>query len=199
MIKKRGIYVTIGGVVLIVSAFVITMSVMEGKGLDQNNFSLPDVLEGMFDQVSDKTQIMPGETASFSVDATGTQMLLWGIQILDYQNDHSALVSITNIFGDNFGKYTVDQPAKFETIAIEKSDIYSFNVENTANRPLVIIMMFKKNPQDSDPFADPNSQLSKTLVPLAISGSLFIIGIITIIAGATIIIIDYKKSRSEFV
>jgi hypothetical protein len=126
-------------------------------------------------------------------------MLLWGIQILDYQNDDSALVSITNIFGDNFGKYTVDQPAKFETIVIEKSDIYSFNVENTANRPLVIIMMFKKNPQDSDPFADPNSQLSKTLVPLAISGSLFIIGIITIIAGATIIIIDYKKSRSEFV
>jgi hypothetical protein len=59
--------------------------------------------------------------------------------------------------------------------------------------------MFTKNPNDSDTLSDPNSPLSKTLLPLAVSGSLLIVGIIVVIVGVIIIIIDYKKRRSEFI
>jgi hypothetical protein len=76
---------------------------------------------------------------------------------------------------------------------------YNFNVENTSDRTITIVMMFTKNPQDSTAFSDPNSPLSKTLVPLAVSGALLIVGIIAVIVGVIIIIIDYKKRRSEFV
>jgi hypothetical protein len=200
MIKKRGIYIAIGGVVMIVVAFAITTSIMTDQGFDRDGFSLPDVLEGMFDQVSDETQLAPGETAYFSFDASAdTKMLFWGVQILDYQSGDSVLVSISNIYGDDFGQFTVDQPAFFETMETENYNSYNFNVENRAGRTITIVMMFTKNPQDSNVFSDPNSPLSKTLVPLAISGALLIIGVIAVIAGVIIIIIDYKKRRSEFV
>jgi hypothetical protein len=198
--KKRGIYVSIGGAVMIVVSFTVAMSILDNQGLGQNEFSISDVLEGMFDQVSDKTQIPAGETASFSFDAsTNTQALLWGLQILDYQSGDVVLISISNIYGDNFGQFNVNQPAIFETMKIEKSDIYNFNVENKGNRQITVVMMFTKNPNDSKMFSDPNSPLSKTLVPLAVSGSLLVIGIITVIVGITITIFDYRKRRSEFI
>jgi hypothetical protein len=199
MMKKRGIYIAAGGAAMVVVSFAIAMSVVQDHAFEQGEFSIPEMLEGMFDEVTEQTQIMPGETASFSFDAVGdTRVLLWGMQIMDYQSGDTTTVSISNIFGDKFGEFKVDQPAFFETTMIEKSDIYNFNVENNGNRPITIVMMFTKNPNDST-FSDPNSPLSKTLVPLAVSGTLFILGLITIIAGAVIIVIDYRKRRSEFV
>jgi hypothetical protein len=199
MMKKRGIYIAAGGAAMVVVSFAIAMSVVQDHAFEQGEFSIPEMLEGMFDEVTEQTQIMPGETASFSFDAVGdTRVLLWGMQIMDYQSGDTTTVSISNIFGDKFGEFKVDQPAFFETTMIEKSDIYNFNVENNGNRPITIVMMFTKNPNDST-FSDPDSPLSKTLVPLAVSGTLFILGLITIIAGAVIIVIDYRKRRSEFV
>jgi hypothetical protein len=184
---------------IIVSFVVATSIVSETDSLD-GGFSLPDILEGMFDQVSEKTQIGPGESASFSFDASeDTKMLLWGIQILNYQSGDSISVSISNIYGDDFGKFSSNQPAVFETMSVEKTDTYHFNVENTGTRTITAVMMFTKNPEDSDKFSDPNSPLSKTLIPLAISGILLIVGIVIIIAGVVILIIDYRKKESEFV
>lgn len=200
MMNKRGVYISIGGVAMIIISFTVAVSIIQDSGMDQGEFSLPDVLEGMFDDVSDKTQIMPGESQSFSFDASvGTKSLLWGMQMLDYQGDDSVHVSITNIYGDNFGQFDVNQPAFFETMTIEKSDIYNFNVENTGHGQVTIIMMFTKNPNDSDTFANPNSPMSTTLLPLAVSGTLLIVGIIVVVVGVIIMIFDYKKRRSEFI
>ncbi len=198
--KKRGIYVAVGGIVLVIAAFAITTSIMTDEGFDQDGFSLPDVLEGMFDVVSDETQLAPGQSASFPFDASeDTKMVLWGLQILDYESGDSVLVSVSNIYGDDFGNVGVDQPEIFETMETQGGASYNFNVENTSDRTITIVMMFTKNPQDSTAFSDPNSPLSKTLVPLAVSGALLIVGIIAVIVGVIIIIIDYKKRRSEFV
>lgn len=200
MIKKRGIYIAAGGATMIVASFAIAMSIVQSDDFTQNEFSLPDILEGMFDEVSERTQIEPGDTISFSFDATAdTEMLLWGIQILDYQRGDKALVSISNIFGDDFGQFDLDQPTFFETMKVEKNDIYNFMVENKGDRPITVVMMFTKNPNDSKALSDPNSPFSKTLVPLAISGTLLIIGIIVIIIGVIVIVIDYRKRSSEFV
>ncbi|MGQ0772181.1 MAG: hypothetical protein ACT4NT_05360 [Nitrososphaerota archaeon] len=201
MMKKRGIYVTAGGMIMMIASFAVAMSIIDETGSLEGEFSLPDILEGMFDQVSEKTQINPGESASFTFDAsTDTTMLFWGIQILDYQSGDEVSVSISNIYGDDLGIFISDQPALFETMKIDKSDIYNFNVENKGTRQITAVMMFTKNPENSEKFSDPNSPLSKTLVPLAISGILLVVGILVVIVGVIIIIIDYRKKRySEFI
>jgi hypothetical protein len=198
LIKRRGIYIAIGGIALVVVSFGIVMSIVGEFGSLESEFSLPEFLEGMFDQVSEKTQIMPGEAASFSFDVTDSTSVLWGMQIFEHQRGDSVVVSISNIFGDDFGTYEVDQATFFETMKIEKSDNYNFNVKNTGTRPINIVMMFTKNPDDSQAFSDPDSPISKTIVPLAVSGILFIVGIIVLVAGIVIVVFDYRKKRAEF-
>jgi hypothetical protein len=84
----------------------------------------------------------------------------------------------------------------FETTVVETSDSYSFNVENKGERPINAVMMFAKNPDDSEKFNDPDSPLSKTLIPLAVSGLLLFLGTAVIIIGLVILIIDYRKKQS---
>lgn len=199
--KKRGLYIVAGGVALFAISIGVMSSVLTQTGsLEEGKFSLPDILEGMFDEVSERTQINPGSTASFSFDASEeTTMVLWGVQILDYQSGDAIEISISNIYGDDFGRFSSDQPALFETMAIEKSDSYTFNVENKGMRPINTVMMFTKNPDNSEKFTDPDSPLSKTLIPLAVSGLLLFVGIAVIIIGLVILIIDYRKKQSGLV
>ena len=200
MLRKRGIYIAAGGVAMLVMSLAVMTSIIGHTGSLEEGFSLPEILEGMFDEVSERTQISPGQTESFSFDAsTGITMMLWGIQILDYQSDDSVDVSISNIYGDDFGKFSSNQPALFETMNVEKSEIYSFNVKNTGSRPITVVMMFVKNPDESEKFSDPNSPLSKTLMPLAVSGVLLFVGVVVVIVGVVILIIDYRKKQSGLV
>lgn len=195
--KKRGIIVCVAGVSMIVASFAIAISILQQNGLEED-FSLPELLDGMFDETTENTMIAAGDSASFSFDATaGTTQILWGLQILDYQSNDAVAVSISNIYGDDFGSFASNQPAFFETMDIEKSDILNFMVENKGQRTITVVMMFTKNPEDSDKLADPNSPLNRMLVPLASVAFLLIIGIIVIIVGAVITIIDYKKRHSS--
>jgi len=197
--QKRGIYVFFGGVSLVVISFAVAMSLVSSTGFPDSEFALSDMMEGMFDDVSDRVQIEPGETGIFSFDASsGVDSVFWGIQIMDFQAGDSVSISISNIYGDDIGTFESDQPALFETMKIEQADIYSFHVKNTGARPINTMMMFTKNPETSEKFSDPNSPLVKTLVPLAVSGILMMVGIIAIIIGVIIIIIDYRKKSSRF-
>ncbi len=198
--RKRGIYIAAGGMAMLVVSITVMTSIISQTGSLEEGFSLPDILEGMFDEVSERTQINPGEMASFSLDAsTGVTSLLWGIQIINYQSGDTTEISISNIYGDDLGKFISDQPALFETLSVGKGDIYSFNVENKGTRTITAVMMFAKNPNDSEKFTDPNSPLSKTLLPLAMSGVLLFVGIAAVIVGLAVIIIDYRKKSSELV
>ena len=196
--RKRGIIVSLVGVVMLIVSFAIAISILQSSGTSEDKFSLPDVLKDAFDQVSDKTEIQPHETTFFSFDASkDTKTILWGIQIIDAEMGDSVSISISNIYGDDFGKFTSNQPVFFDTLEITKPDVYNFNVENKGNRPITIVMMFTKNPDDSKSIINPNSPLGKSLLPLAASGSFFIVGIMTTIIGIIIIIVDYRKNRSS--
>jgi hypothetical protein len=198
MMKKRGIYVSVGGMAMIIASFAFAMSLVSDTGFPDSEFSLSELMEGMFDQVSDRTQIEPGETIPFSFDATSdVDSLFWGLQIMDYQNNDSVLVTISNIYGDDLGTFNSKQPAFFETMQVTSADIYNFNVKNTGQRPINVMMMFTKNPEESEKFSDPNSPLAKTILPLAISGILLMLGIIIIIIGVMILVIDYKKKQDS--
>lgn len=182
---------------MVVASFAVAMSVLEQGDLD-GDFSLPHLLEGMFDQVSDSVTLNPGETVSFSFDATsGTSQILWGLQVLDYQAGDAVAVSVTNIYGDDFGAFDSDQPAFFKTLDVQQSEVLNFNVENTGKRQMTVVMMFTKNPEEQDRLADPDSPLGKALVPLAAVGFLLIFGIIVIVAGAVVAVFDYKKRQNS--
>lgn len=195
--KKRGLIVAAGGVVMILASFVVAMDVLE-RGDLEGNLSLPQLLEGMFDQVSDTVPLYPGQSTTFSFDATsGTEQILWGLQILDYQAGDEVSVTISNIYGDDFGTVDSDQPAVFEALQIQQGDMLNFIVENKGQRPITVVMMFTKNPEQQDRFASPDSPLNRTLVPLAAMGFLLLFGIIVIIAGAIIAVYDYKKRQNS--
>ena len=196
--KKRGVIISLSGIAMLVISFSIAISILQSSGMSGDEFSLSDVLKDAFDQVSDKTQIQPGETSFFSFDASeGTKTLLWGLQILNSEIGDGVLISISNIYGDDFGTFTSNQPVFFETLEITKADVYNFNVKNKGTRSVTIVMMFTKNPDDSNLAIDPSSPLGKSIFPLAVSGTFFIVGIITTIAGIIIIIVDYRKNRSS--
>lgn len=196
--KKRGVIVSLAGVAMLVISFSIAISILESSGISDNEFLLPDVLKDAFDQVSEKTQIQPGDTAYFSFDASSdTRTLLWGFQIMDSQMGQGLVISISNIYGDDFGQFTTNQPVFFETLEVTRSDVYNFNVENKGSDPVTLVMMFTENPDDSKSVINPNSPLGKSLLPLAASGTFFITGIVTTMAGIIIIIIDYRKNRSS--
>ncbi|WKT57104.1 hypothetical protein QVH35_06495 [Candidatus Nitrosotenuis chungbukensis] len=166
--KKRGIIVSLAGIAMLTVSFSIAISILESSGMTGDEFLLPDVLKDAFDQVSEKTQIQPGDTAYFSFDASGdARMLMWGFQVIDPQMDESLAISISNIYGDDFGKFTTSQPVFFETLEITRSDVYNFNVENKGGNPVTLVMMFAENPDDSESVINPNSPLGKSLLPLA--------------------------------
>lgn len=196
--RKRGIYISVGGLSLVVISFLVAMTLVSNTGISKSEFSISEMMKGMFDEVTDKTQIEPDQTSTFSFDASsGVNTLFWGLQIMDYESKDSVSVSISNIYGDTFGTFGSDQPAFFETMKIKQADVYNFNVKNTGQRPIIVVMMFTKNPEESKRFSDPNSPLTKTVIPIAIAGMLLIIGIIATIIGAIILVVDYRKKQNS--
>jgi len=196
--KKRGPIVAIVGAVMIVIAASIAYSVMpqmpsNGSGTDF--FPSP---ESLFDNVSDKVTLDAGTVYTFSHTATSAHVpLMWGVHIMDYNPNDVVAISISNIFGDKFGSFTDNDPVFIKSFDVPKADTYSFNVENTGKEPITVVMLFTENPEKSKALTDPNSPFVKNILPLAEAGFLLIIGIIVILAGAVLSVIDWRKGKNQ--
>ena len=196
--KKRGPIVAIAGAVMIVIAASIAYSVMpqmpsNGSGTDF--FPSP---ESLFDNVSDKVTLDAGTVYTFSHTATSAHVpLMWGVHITDYNPNDVVAISISNIFGDKFGSFTDNDPVFIKSFDVPKADTYSFNVENTGKEPITVVMLFTENPEKSKALTDPNSPFVKNILPLAEAGFLLIIGIIVILAGAVLSVIDWRKGKNQ--
>jgi len=196
--KKRGPIVAIVGAVMIVIAASIAYSVMpqmpsNGSGTDF--FPSP---ESLFDNVSDKVTLDAGTVYTFSHTATSAHVpLMWGVHIMDYNPNDVVAISISNIFGDKFGSFTDNDPVFIKSFDVPKADTYSFNVENTGKKPITVVMLFTENPEKSKALTDPNSPFVKNILPLAEAGFLLIIGIIVILAGAVLSVIDWRKGKNQ--
>ena len=193
--NNRGSIIAFVGFGMIVVSLVIAISAVPSDIPESDTFLISSLFDGLFDDVSEPFQIMPGNViyTSYSTYLSDVS-LLWGIQIIDYQNGDKLLINISNIFGDSYGKFVQSDSVIFERIFVEQSDNLNFEIENIGNRDLDFVIMFTEDPENSDIFLNSNSSTMQMVVPLMISGFMLILGIIIIIIGIIIIIVDLKNN-----
>ena len=193
--NNLGTIIVFVGFGLIIVSLVIAISAVPSDIPESETFLISSLFDGLFDDVSEPFQIMPGNViyTSYSTYLSDVS-LLWGIQIIDYQNGDKLLINISNIFGDSYGKFVQSDSVIFERIFVEQSDTLNFEIENIGNQDLDFVIMFTEDPENSDIFLNSNSSTIQMVVPLMISGFMLILGIIIIIIGIIIIIVDLKNN-----
>ena len=192
--NKRGPVITFVGFNMIGISLIIAISAVPSNISESDTFLVSSLFEGMFDDVSEPFQIMPGNIiyTSYSTYLSDTP-LLWGIQIIDYQYEDRLSINVSNIFDDSYGEFIQDDSIFFNTILIEQSDSLNFKIENIGTRTVDVIVMFSEDPENSNGISHPNSPIIDMVLPLMISGFLIILGIIITIIGVIIMIFDLKN------
>jgi len=192
--NKRGPVVTLVGFGLIIFSLLIVISSVPSSISESDTFLISSLFEGMFDDVSEPFQIMPGNMIYTSYSTSLSDVpLLWGIQIIDYQYEDKLSIQISNIFGYSYGEFIQNDSILFETILVDQSDTLNFQIENTGTRTVDVIVLFSEDPKNSDVLSNPNSPVMDMVLPLIVSGFLFIIGIIITMIGVIIMIFDLKN------
>ncbi len=200
--NKRGPLVSFFGFSLILISLIVAVSSVPSELPKSESFLISSLFEDMFDHVSEPFKIVPGNVIYTSFSTYDSDIpLLWGIQILNYQNGHELSVKISNIFGDSYGEYIQSDSVYFETVFVEQSDTLNFEIENIGFKDVEFVIMFAEDPENSESLRNPNSPIAEMIVPLIVSGILLIVGIIVIIVGIILILFDLKnnfKNKKNF-
>ena len=192
--KKYGPIIALVGFGLILISLLIAISSVPSNISEDETFLVSSLFEGMFDDVSETFQIMPGDVIYTSYTTSLSDVpLLWGIQIIDYQYGDMLYIQISNIFGDSYGEFIQNDSVLFTTTMVDQSDTLNFQIENTGTRIIDTVVMFSEDPKNSDAFSNPNSPMMDMLLPLIISGFLTILGIIILLLGIIVTILDLKN------
>jgi len=197
--KRRGPIIGIFGLILVIVSLAIMVSVFPTSNItDRDDFYIPSMFEGMFNQLSDDIQILPGESGYFSYSTKSSNVpLLWGMQIIDYQDGDKLSISISNVYGDDYGVFSQDGPIIFEILDITKSDTLNFEIQNQGSRIINAVVMLSEDPDNSGALSNPHSPFMNKILPLAISGILLIIGIVTLLIGVILSFIDWKNKNNN--
>ena len=200
--NKRGPLVSFLGFSLILISLIVAVSSVPSELPKSESFLISSLFEDMFDHVSEPFKIVPGNVIYTSFSTYDSDIpLLWGIQILNYQNGDELSVKISNIFGDSYGEYIQSDSVYFETVFVEQSDTLNFEIENIGFKDVEFVIMFAEDPENSESLRNPNSPIAEMIVPLIVSGILLIVGIIVIIVGIILILFDLKnnfKNKKNF-
>ena len=195
---KRGPIIAISGIVMILISLSVAATIVPSNVTGPGNFSMSNLFEGMFNEISNEIEIMPEDTAFFSYSTMSSDVpLMWGIQIIDFESGDELSVSISNIFGDEYGKFVQDEPILFELLQITQSDTLNFELTNLGSESITVVLMFSEDPENSAALTDPNSPVMNTILPLVISGFLLILGIIVSVIGAIVILVDLKNNQNN--
>jgi hypothetical protein len=148
--NKRGLIITIVGLVLIGISLTIASSAIPSDVTGPNDLSMAAMFDGMFDEVTDELQIVPGESAYVSFGTSSySSPLLWGIQLIEYETGDVLLsITISNIFGDSYGEYVQSEPILFEMIETVESDTINFEIKNIGQNTVHVIVMFSEDPEN---------------------------------------------------
>ena len=196
--NKRGPIIAFVGFTMIFVSLIVAISVVPSDISESDTFLISSLFEGMFDNVSEPFQIMPGNIVYTSYSTSLSDVpLLWGIQIIDYQYSDKLSINVSNIFDDSYGEFIQDDSILFNTILIEQSDTINFQIENIGTRTVDVIVMFSEDPENSNGISNTNSPMMDMVLPLMISGFLIILGIIITIIGIIIMMFDLKNKLDK--
>ena len=196
--NKRGPIIAFVGFTMIFVSLIVAISVVPSDISESDTFLISSLFEGMFDNVSEPFQIMPGNIVYTSYSTSLSDVpLLWGIQIIDYQYLDKLSINVSNIFDDSYGEFIQDDSILFNTILIEQSDTINFQIENIGTRTVDVIVMFSEDPENSNGISNTNSPMMDMVLPLMISGFLIILGIIITIIGIIIMMFDLKNKLDK--
>ena len=196
--NKRGPIIAFVGFTMIFVSLIVAISVVPSDISESDTFLISSLFEGMFDNVSEPFQIMPGNIVYTSYSTFLSDVpLLWGIQIIDYQYPDKLSINVSNIFDDSYGEFIQDDSILFNTILIEQSDTINFQIENIGTRTVDVIVMFSEDPENSNGISNTNSPMMDIVLPLMISGFLIILGIIITIIGIIIMMFDLKNKLDK--
>jgi len=197
--NKRGLIVIGIGVLLISVSFGIAFTIFPDSDPTVNSeLFVPNLLEGMFDQVSDQSVIFPGGSDVFSYSGQSSDVpLMWGVQIMDFEEGDAIRVGVYDVYGDDVGSAQADEPVIFDMFVMENSGSYNFEIENTGSRPITVLMMFVEDPENSDLLSNPDSPLVSIVMPLAISGIVLLAGVVVMIVGVILCAMDWKKEKNR--
>ena len=193
--NKRGPVIAFVGFTMIFVSLIVAISAVPSNIPESDTLLISSLFEGIFDDVSEPFSIPPGSIVYTSYSTYVSDIpLLWGIQIIDYQNGDKLSVNIENIFGDSYGNYVQSDSVLFERIFVQQSDTINFEIKNTGSREIDFVIMFAEDPENSDAFSNTDSSIMDMVLPLMVSGFLLILGIIIVLIGIIIILIDLKNS-----
>ena len=196
--NKRGPIIAFVGFVMIFVSLIVAISAIPSDISESDTFLLYSLFEGMFDDVSEPIQIMPGNIVYTSYSTSLSDVpLLWGIQIIDYQYSDKLSINVSNIFDDSYGEFIQDDSILFNTLLIEQSDTLNFQIENIGTRTVDVIIMFSEDPENFNSISNTNSSMVDMVLPLMISGFLIIFGIIITIIGVIIMMFDLKNKLDK--
>jgi len=197
-VNKRGPIIAFVGFTMIFVSLIVAISVVPSDISESDTFLISSLFEGMFDNVSEPFQIMPGNIVYTSYSTSLSDVpLLWGIQIIDYQYSDKLSINVSNIFDDSYGEFIQDDSILFNTLLIEQSDTINFQIENIGTRTVDVIVMFSEDPENSNGISNTNSPMMDMVLPLMISGFLIILGIIITIIGIIIMMFDLKNKLDK--
>ena len=193
--NKRGPIIAFVGFVVVFASLIIAISAVPSNVPESDTLLISSLFEGMFDDVSEPFQILPGNLVYTSYSTSFSDVpLLWGIQIIDYQNGDKLSVTIENIFGDSYGYYVQSDSVLFEKIFVQQSDTLNFEIKNIGSSEINFVIMFNEDPENSTAFSNGNSPVMDMIVPLMVSGFLLILVIIVVLFGIIITLIDIKNN-----
>ena len=193
--NKRGPIIAYVGFTMIFVSLIVAISAVPSNIPESDTLLISSLFEGIFDDVSEPFSVTPGDVVYTSYSTYVSDIpLLWGIQIIDYQNGDKLSVNIENIFGDSYGNYVQSDSVLFERIFVQQSDTINFEIKNTGSREIDFVIMFTEDPENSDAFSNTDSSIMDMVLPLMVSGFLLILGIIVVLIGIIIILIDLKNS-----
>ena len=196
--QKRGLVILSIGVLLIAISFGMALTIFpESDPTFGSDLYLSNLYEDLFDTVTEQVTIYPDDSIVFTYDNSNVGVpLMWGVQIVNFQNGDSYDITILDPSGQILSKVSNNEYVLFDVFVIDSFGTYTFELENSGTREFSSIMMFVEDPENSDILNNPDSPLNTLILPLLISGTILIVGIVVTIVAIVIFIIDWKKERN---
>lgn len=193
--RRRGLLIAGAGAVIFGISFLVANSIVESDLLGPGAPDVSSIFESMFDTVTDEIRVAPGESVQVPYEIrVSDEPILWAVQILDYRPGDSLLITISDVFGDEHGRFVQKAEVKMDIVAASQdADTLRFFIMNTGDTTLSAVAMFVEEP-DSEMF-DSDSPIMSMMVTLAVSAFMLVIGLIVIVIGTAIFLIDLRRQQ----